>query len=76
MKPQAPNNNVKKVCYFCSNKINTVDFKDTQTLRRFMSPHAKILSHLRTGTCPKHQRLVTRALKRARHMALLPFVAA
>lgn len=67
---------VKKVCYFCSNKISTVDYKDTQTLRRFMSPHAKILSRTRTGSCPKHQRLITSALKRARHMALLPFVAA
>ncbi len=66
---------VKKVCYFCSNKISTVDYKDTQTLRRFMSPHAKILSSARTGSCPKHQRMVTIALKRARHMALLPFVA-
>lgn len=66
----------KKQCYFCSNKISTVDYKDAQTLRRFMSPHAKILSHNRTGTCPKHQRMVTKALKHARHMALLPFVAA
>ena len=49
---------------------------DAQTLRRFMSPHAKILNHNRTGTCPKHQRMVTKALKHARHMALLPFVAA
>lgn len=56
--------------------MTTVDYKDTQTLRRFMSPHAKILSHHRTGTCPKHQRMVTKALKKARHMALLPFVAA
>jgi small subunit ribosomal protein S18 len=76
MKPQVNNQQpVKKVCYFCSNKITTVDFKDTQTLRRFMSPHAKILSQAKTGTCPKHQRMVTLALKRARHMALLPFVA-
>ena len=66
----------KKQCYFCSNKISTVDYKDAQTLRRFMSPHAKILNHNRTGTCPKHQRMVTLALKRARHMALLPFVSA
>lgn len=68
--------NVKKQCYFCSNKLSTIDYKDTQTLRRFMSPHAKIMSHNRTGTCPKHQRMVTKALKWARHMALLPFVAA
>lgn len=75
MKPQQNAQAVKKQCYFCSNKMTTVDYKDTQTLRRFMSPHAKILNHSRTGTCPKHQRMVTKALKRARHMALLPFVA-
>ncbi|MEK7161748.1 MAG: 30S ribosomal protein S18 [Patescibacteria group bacterium] len=74
-----PTNNapqIKKQCYFCSNKISTADYKDTTTLRRFMSPHAKILNHNRTGTCPKHQRMVTKSLKQARHMALLPFVAA
>ncbi|PIR96411.1 MAG: 30S ribosomal protein S18 [Candidatus Doudnabacteria bacterium CG10_big_fil_rev_8_21_14_0_10_42_18] len=70
------NLNIKKVCFFCANKMTTVDYKDTQALRRFMSPHAKILNHKRTGTCPKHQRVITQALKRARHMALLPFVAA
>lgn len=75
MKPTQNNPLIKKTCYFCTNKISTVDYKDTQTLRRFMSPHAKILSHNKTGTCPKHQRMVTSALKRARHMALLPFVA-
>lgn len=75
MKPQQNAPLVKKVCFFCSNKITTVDYKDTQTLRRFMSPHAKILSKAKNGSCPKHQRMVTTALKRARHMALLPFVA-
>jgi small subunit ribosomal protein S18 len=68
---QAP---VKKVCYFTANKITTVDYKDLQTLRRFMSPHAKILPRKRTGLSPKYQRMVATALKRARHMALLPFV--
>ena len=67
---------VKKICYFCSNKINTLDYKDVTTLRRFMSPHAKIMHRKKTGSCPTHQRLVTLALKRARHMALLPFVSA
>lgn len=78
MRPNYNNNTpqVKKQCYFCSNKMTTIDYKDTQNLRRFMSPHAKILNHKRTGTCPKHQRVITQALKRARHMALLPFVAA
>lgn len=75
MRPNNNNSQVKKVCYFCANKITTVDYKDTQTMRRFMSPHAKILSHHKTGTCPKHQRMVTQALKRARYMALLPFIA-
>jgi len=66
--------NIKKPCLFCTEKISFIDYKDTQFLRRFMSPHAKILSSDRTGTCAKHQRMVATALKRGRHMALLPFV--
>ena len=62
-------------CILCEQKISYVDYKDTQFLRRFMSPHAKILGRKRTGSCQKHQKLITQALKRARHMALLPFVA-
>ena len=65
----------RKSCVFCQEKISYVDYKDTQFLRRFMSPHAKILGRKRTGSCQKHQKLITKALKRARHMALLPFVA-
>lgn len=64
----------KKNCYFCGNKISVVDYKDITTLRRSMSPHAKIMHRRKTGNCPKHQRMMTLALKRARHMALLPFV--
>ncbi len=70
----APTTNIRKACLFCSEKISLIDYKDTQFIRRFMSPHAKILSSQRTGTCAKHQRMVSIALKRARHMALLPFV--
>jgi small subunit ribosomal protein S18 len=70
----APISNIKKPCLFCTEKISFVDYKDTQFMRRFMSPHAKILSSNKTGTCAKHQRMVSTALKRARHMALLPFV--
>ncbi|OGE86197.1 MAG: 30S ribosomal protein S18 [Candidatus Doudnabacteria bacterium RIFCSPHIGHO2_02_FULL_46_11] len=66
----------QKSCAFCSQHISYVDYKDIQFMRKFMSPHAKILSAQRTGTCTKHQRMVARALKRARHMALLPFVPA
>jgi small subunit ribosomal protein S18 len=69
-----PNNNIRKPCLFCTEKISFADYKDTQFIRRFMSPHAKILSSTKTGTCSKHQRMVSQALKRARHMALLPFV--
>jgi ribosomal protein S18 len=64
----------KKPCVFCTEKISYVDYKDTQFLRRFMSPHAKILSGKKNGNCGKHQRMVSKALKQARHMALLPFV--
>jgi small subunit ribosomal protein S18 len=64
----------KKPCLFCSEKITYIDYKDTQFLRRFMSPHAKIMASKKTGSCAKHQRMVAQALKRARHMALLPFV--
>jgi small subunit ribosomal protein S18 len=67
------NQAIKKTCLFCTEKISYVDYKDTQFIRRFMSPHAKILSGKKTGSCGKHQRLVSNALKRARHMALLPF---
>jgi small subunit ribosomal protein S18 len=68
-------NQPKKTCYLCMNRISYLDYKDAQMLRRFMSPHAKILPRRKTGTCWKHQRLVARALKRARHLAMLPFVA-
>lgn len=67
-------NHLNKNCLLCETKISFVDYKDVQFLRRFMSPHAKILGRKRTGSCQKHQKLITRALKRARHMALLPFV--
>jgi len=63
----------KRVCYFCSQKIE-IDWKDSQTLARFLSDRAKILSRERTGTCARHQRRLTVAIKRARHVALLPFV--
>ena len=74
--PTPTPNNVRKPCLFCTEKISYIDYKDTQFMRRFMSPHAKIMASKKTGTCGKHQRMVATALKRARHMALLPFVAA
>ena len=65
---------INKNCALCEARTSWVDYKDVQYLRRFMSPHAKILGRKRTGSCQKRQKLITRALKRARHMALLPFV--
>jgi small subunit ribosomal protein S18 len=62
-----------KSCYFCANNVNAVDYKDTQLLRRFMNAHAKIVPPRRTGNCARHQRMITRAIKRARTMALLSY---
>jgi len=66
----------RKVCTFCVDKIRTPDYKDVKRLQRFVSERGKILPRRRTGTCARHQRGLTVAIKRARHMALLPFVAA
>jgi len=65
----------RKVCQFCSDKIGTPDYKDIKRLQRYISDRGKILPRRRTGTCAKHQRGLATAIKRARHIALLPFVA-
>ena len=65
----------KKVCQFCVDKVETIDYKDVARLRRFISERAKILPRRVTGTCARHQRGLTVAIKRARHIALLPYVA-
>ena len=64
----------RKVCAFCAGKIGTMDYKDTNTLRTFISDRGKIAPRRRTGTCARHQRTVAIAVKRARHLALLPYV--
>lgn len=66
----------RKVCGFCADRIRVVDYKDVKRLQRYVSERGKILPRRRTGTCARHQRSLTTAVKRARHMALLPFVAA
>lgn len=63
----------RKVCNFCVDKIEHIDYKDVQRLRRFTSERAKILPRRVTGTCARHQRQLTTAIKRARHIALLPY---
>src|SRR3989344_1031444 len=64
---------VKKVCFFCQNK-SIPTYTDLVTLRRFLTDRAKILPKLRSGVCSKQQRAVTKNIKYARHLALLPFV--
>ncbi len=69
-----PNRKRKKVCVFCAEKIDFVDYKDTARLRKFISERGKILPRRISGTCAKHQRDVNNAIKRARQVALLPYV--
>ena len=63
----------RRVCTFCVNKVRTIDYKDIGILRRYISDRAKIDARRRKGTCARHQRLVSAAIKRARILALLPF---
>jgi len=63
----------KKVCSFCVERAETIDYKDAYKLRKYMSERGKILPRRISGNCAHHQRMLTRAIKRARNMALLPF---
>ena len=65
----------KKVCMFCADKALVIDYKDADKLRKFVSEKGKILPRRVTGLCAKHQREMTTAIKRARHIALLPYIA-
>lgn len=65
----------KKVCSFCVEKVEYIDYKDINKLNKYTSDRAKILPRRVTGTCAKHQRELTTAIKRARHLALMPYSA-
>ena len=65
----------RKVCSFCVDKVDYIDYKDAAKLRRFTTERGKILPRRISGNCAKHQRQVTLAIKRARNIALLPFTA-
>lgn len=65
----------KKVCSFCVDKVESIDYKDINKLNKYTSDRAKILPRRVTGTCAKHQRELTIAIKRARHVALMPYTA-
>lgn len=66
--------NIKKSCYFCEEKIDKIDYKDAYFLRRFVNSQGKIYPPKRYGNCTKHQRMLAKAMKRARVMGLIPFV--
>jgi len=65
----------KKICAFCVDKVDEIDYKDVAKLRKFISERGKILPRRISGNCAKHQRQLTVAIKRARHIALLPYTA-
>ncbi len=65
----------RAVCAFCADKSATIDYKEPSRLRRYISDRGRIERRRRTGTCAKHQRILAQAIKRARHLALLPFTA-
>ena len=65
----------RKVCSFCVDKVEHIDYKDVVRLNKYISERAKILPRRMTGTCAKHQRTLTTAIKRARQVALLPYTA-
>ena len=64
----------KKVCAFCVDKVEQINYTDVPKLRRYLTERAKIVPRRVTGTCARHQRQLTVAIKRARHLALLPYI--
>jgi len=73
MVPKRRGRRKKRVCTFCAEKINEIDYKDSGKLRKFISERGKILPRRITGNCAKHQRSMTVSIKRARHMALMVY---
>lgn len=65
----------RRQCQFCAEQIKEVNYKNLDLLKRYVTEQGKIRSRRQTGTCAKHQRMLARAVKRARHMAMLPFAA-
>ena len=64
----------KKVCAFCAEKLDHIDYKDVARIKKFLSERSKILPRRITGNCAKHQRFLTTAVKRSRHIALIPYI--
>lgn len=72
-RPRGGRRGRRKVCSFCVDKMDVIDYKDVPRLRRYLSDRAKIIPRRVTGTCALHQRKLTQAIKKARHLALLPY---
>jgi small subunit ribosomal protein S18 len=70
----SPFHRKRRICAFCVEKVNDIDYKQYEVLQRYLTEHGRIRPRRQTGTCAKHQRSLARAVKRARHLALLPFV--
>ena len=64
----------RRICNFCLEKVDYIDYKDGDMLRRYVTEHGRIRPRRQTGTCARHQRALAQAIKRARHLAMLPFV--
>ena len=64
----------RKVCAFCAEKLDNIDYKDVARIKKFLSERSKILPRRITGNCAKHQRFLTTAVKRSRHIALIPYI--
>jgi small subunit ribosomal protein S18 len=64
----------KRICTFCAEKVDFINYKDTAKLKKFVSERGKILPRRITGNCAKHQRVLTSAVKRARHVALMAYI--
>lgn len=65
----------RRFCEFCAEEIEGIDYRDLDLLRKYVTESGRILGRSRTGACAKHQRMLTRAVKRARHLAMLPYTA-
>ena len=70
----SPFHRKRRICAFCVEKVSDIDYKQYEVLQRYVTEHGRIRPRRQTGTCAKHQRSLARAVKRARHLALLPFV--
>ena len=66
--------NNKKQCYFTKNNVNQIDYKDVDSLKKFINPHGRMIARKRSGLCAKHQRQLAQAVKRARFLGLMPYI--